>query len=572
MLSGSQGFVALAVAFPPLGNAMLFWVFATLVVVVCQRLVEHTAHSVDPSSRRISASHAALCIGCIVWALDVVGLFMYAELKPHAMALDLLPALSGLIIMVASTRVALPVLSTSTSKLRITLASLFLGSGMLAAHFMVTRDHVESFRTVHWFPIGMALALATGIAVATSLHHRLTRYTPVALHAQRRREAWHQHVLAGLAVVVLHWLVVNAFPLHADGPSEPSGGNTLMLIVLLFGVALAVEQLSNMRSDVSRQAMLRKGMSMMRASSVLQSERLDNQLPLIADNLERLMQRSVLALHFQPMVDASQRGPAQFEALLRIEDTRLGAINPEAFLLVCELQGKTVVVDRMILRNAMDCIVQWQSRGLLDASVSVNVAPATLLDVGFVPWLREEMGARKLYQTALKLEITEHAFIALGPQMLLAIRDLDAMGVAVVMDDFGAGYSSLGMLADLPIAGIKCDRLFVRDLASDRRRQLLLGHIGTLASEIGLSVVVEGVESAAELRAVSAAGLHIIQGHLLSKPMPADDVPAWCAAQLEPRRSALQALLAQPLPAEPVRGPSGTAPGAAVLPQAGADR
>lgn len=551
MLSGSQGYGMLAVEFPPLGHAMLFWVFATLVVVVCQRLVEHTAHSVDPSSRRISASHSALCIGCIVWALDVVGLFMYAELKPHAMALDLLPALSGLIIMVASTRLALPVLSTSTSKLRITLASLFLGAGMLAAHFMVTRDHVASFRNVQWAPIG--------IAVVTSLHHRLARYTPLALHPQHRREAWHQHALAGLAVVVLHWLVVNAFPLHADGPSQPSGGNALMLIVLLFGVALAVEQLSNMRSDASRQAMLRKGMSMMRASSVLQSERPDSQLPLIADNLDRLMQRSALALHFQPMVDASQRGPAQFEALLRIEDRRLGAINPEAFLLVCELQGKTVVVDKLILRNALDCIVQWQARGLQDASVSVNVAPATLLDVGFVPWLREEMAARRLYQTALKLEITEHAFIALGPQMLLAIRDLGAMGVAVVMDDFGAGYSSLGMLADLPIAGIKCDRLFVRDLASDKRRQLLLGHIGTLAGEFGLTVVVEGVESPAELRAVSAAGLHIIQGHLLSKPMPADDVPAWCAAQLEPRRAALQALLAQPLPNEAAPGPQAAA-------------
>ncbi|AOG21652.1 EAL domain-containing protein [Acidovorax sp. RAC01] len=570
MLSGSQGYVAMAVEFPPLGHAMLFWVFATLVVVVCQRLVEHTAHSVDPSSRRISASHSALCIGCIVWALDVVGLFMYAELKPHAMALDLLPALSGLIIMVASTRLALPVLSTSTSKLRITLASLFLGAGMLAAHFMVTRDHVASFRNVQWAPIAVALVLATGIAVVTSLHHRLARYTPITLPPLDRREAWHQHALAGLGVVVLHWLVVNAFPLHADGPSQPSGGNALMLIVLLFGAALAVEQLSNMRSDASRQAMLRKGMSMMRASSVLQSERPDSQLPLIADNLDRLLQRSSLALHFQPMVDASQRGPAQFEALLRIEDRRLGAINPEAFLLVCELQGKTVVVDKLILRNALDCIVQWQARGLHDASVSVNVAPATLLDVGFVPWLREEMAARRLYQTALKLEITEHAFIALGPQMLLAIRDLGAMGVAVVMDDFGAGYSSLGMLADLPIAGIKCDRLFVRDLASDKRRQLLLGHIGTLAGEFGLTVVVEGVESAAELRAVSAAGLHIIQGHLLSKPMPADDVPVWCAVQLEPRRSALQALLAQPL-SDPA-APQAFATSAAVPPKAGSGR
>ena len=68
------------------------------------------------------------------------------------------------------------------------------------------------------------------------------------------------------------------------------------------------------------------------------------------------------------------------------------------------------------------------------------------------------------------------------------------MGVAVLMDDFGAGFSSLGILAELPIAGIKCDRLFVRELPQDRRRQILLRHISALASEFGLSVVVEGVE------------------------------------------------------------------------------
>ena len=66
-----------AVGFPPLPQSLLFWIFAALVVHVCQQLVEHTAYSVDPSSRRISASHASLCIGSIVWALDVVGLFLY---------------------------------------------------------------------------------------------------------------------------------------------------------------------------------------------------------------------------------------------------------------------------------------------------------------------------------------------------------------------------------------------------------------------------------------------------------------------------------------------------------------
>ena len=92
--------VAFAVGFPPLLQSLLFWIFASLVVHVCQRLVEHTAFSVDPSSRRISASQAALCIGCIVWALDVVGLFMYAELAHHV--LELVPALSGLLIMAVS--------------------------------------------------------------------------------------------------------------------------------------------------------------------------------------------------------------------------------------------------------------------------------------------------------------------------------------------------------------------------------------------------------------------------------------------------------------------------------------
>lgn len=119
------------------------------------------------------------------------------------------------------------------------------------------------------------------------------------------------------------------------------------------------------------------------------------------------------------------------------------------------------------------------------------------------------------------------------------------MGVAVLMDDFGAGFSSLGILAELPIAGIKCDRLFVRELPQDRRRQILLRHISALASEFGLSVVVEGVETIEELRTLTALGLHSIQGYLFSRPLPASDVPVWYQTQMQPQRTALQALLHQ---------------------------
>ncbi|MNT28441.1 Oxygen sensor protein DosP [compost metagenome] len=204
----------------------------------------------------------------------------------------------------------------------------------------------------------------------------------------------------------------------------------------------------------------------------------------------------------------------------------------------------------MILRNALDCVQAWKTAGLHDASISVNVAPVTLLDDHFAPWLRDELAARALPARMLKLEMTEHAIIALGSQMVAAIHDLSAMGVAVLMDDFGAGYSSLGMLADLPIAGIKCDRLFVRQLAQDRRRQSLLRHVAALAQEFGLSVVVEGVETEEELQTLASVGLHSIQGYVFSRPMPAREVPQWHRTQMPAQRAALQATLHAPRTAQ----------------------
>ncbi|MFN4120125.1 EAL domain-containing protein [Acidovorax sp.] len=543
----TQGF---AVAFPPLLESILFWGFATLVVHVCQRLVEHTAYSVDPSSRRISASHAALCVGCVVWALDVVGLFMYAELAHHV--LELLPALSGLLIMAVSARLTIPTLSTSASKRRIVVAGVWLAAGMLAAHFTITRGHVHSFAQVNWLAIVLSMVTAVGLATYTSVRHRSAKMSVLTPHF--RQQTWQDKLLCGGAILLLHWLLINTFPLQLGDPAGDSDGIALLVILLLFAIAVAVEQMSNMRWDAGRQQLLRRGLSLMRVSNMAQNAARDMELSLIADHLSTLLRPERLALHFQPIVDMQQRG-IQFEALLRMTDPVLGTIHPETFLLVCELQGKTAEVDRMILRNALDCVQAWQQTGVQGASISVNVAPITLLDVGFAPWLEGELAARALSPQVLKLEMTEHAIIALGSQMVAAIDDLGRRGVAVLMDDFGAGYSSLGMLADLPIAGIKCERLFVRRLAQDRRRQSLLRHLAALAQEFGLTVVVEGVETVQELQALAALGLHCIQGYVYSKPLPAAEIPAWVQTQMPTQRAALQAALLAPrapLPHDPV--------------------
>lgn len=530
--------LAFAVGFPPLLQSLLFWIFASLVVHVCQRLIEHTAFSVDPSSRRISASHAALCIGCIVWALDVVGLFMYDELAHHV--LELVPALSGLLIMAVSARFTIPTLSTSTSKARILRAGVWLACGMLAAHFTITWGHVQSFSQVNGLAIALSIATAVGIATYTSIRHRSAKLSVLTPHY--RAQTWEAKVLCGASILMLHWMLVNTFALNLGDPRDESDGIALLVIVLVFAIAVAVEQLSNMRWDEGRQQLLRRGLSMMRSSANVQNAQRDMQLSLIADHLHGLLRPENLVLHFQPIVDFHQRS-VQFEALLRMTDKTLGPINPETFLLVCELQGKTVEVDRMILRNALDSVKAWQARGLTDITISVNVAPITLLDDRFAHWLREELTQRDLPPRTLKLEMTEHAIIALGSEMVAAIHDLSSMGVAVLMDDFGAGYSSLGMLADLPIAGIKCDRLFVRQLPQDSRRQMLLRHISALAGEFGLSVVVEGVETVEELQTLAAIGLHCIQGYVFSKPIPAANVPDWYHTHMPHQRAALQSVL-----------------------------
>ena len=536
--------VSFDVKFPPLWHGAMFWAFASLVVHVCQRLVEHTAASVDRSSRRISASQAALSIGCMVWALDVAGFFMYEGLPRQE--LELAPALAALISMAFASRLTIPTLSTSTRKHRIILAGCWLAGGMIAAHAMLAARYVADFSRVNWVAALLAVTLAACIACYTAIRHRAAKMHGLATPNTSRN--WTDWVYCGGAILVLHWLLINAFPLRdalsVNTPREPDG-MVLLGMVLVFAVAVAVEQLFNVRFDRGRQHLFRQGLTMLRASNTSLTPAKDSQLALIADHLDELLRPDLLALHFQPIANLRTR-TLHLEGLLRISHARLGHINPELFFLVCELQGRTAEVDRMILCNALDHAQQWHAQGQ-PAAISVNVAPGTLLAEDFAAWLSAELAQRDLPENALRLEMTEHAIIASGPGMSHAMGHLDSAGIHVVMDDFGAGYSSLGVLADLPISGIKCDRLFLRRVPQDLRRQALLRHVAAMSRELGLHVIVEGVETAEELRIVVQSGIDSIQGYLFARPIPACDIPHWLT-HVAPARLEAMAQLLHPKP------------------------
>lgn len=542
----------LSVDFPPWPAALTFWIVSMLVVMLCRRLAEHAATAVDSPSRRMSGARAGMVIGAIAWSLDVAGFFMYGDLQPHA--LELGNALAALLLMVASCRLTIPTLSLSVRKWQLAWACGGMALGVMLAHAALISSYVQDFTQIDLTAAAVASALSLTIVFFAALRLRSAKLNG---HPASGVLGWFIDLVpCGAGLVGWHWMLCNMFPMKPLPPETQAGNDPVLLVsVLLFAAMLALDQLLAMRHDKGRQQLLRQGLQMLRASNAPLTPERDAQLALIADHLHELLLPQRLALHFQPIANLRE-GTLHLEALLRLHHPRLGPVNPELFFLVCDLHGITRRVDRLILRNAMDHVRHWQQACGQQVAISVNVAPITLLDPDFSGWLAAELARRGLPDHALKLELTEHAIIASGPGMTQAMDQLQSVGVHVVMDDFGVGYSSLGTLADLPIAGIKCDRLFLRRIAQDLRRQALLRHVAAMARELGVPVIVEGVETAEELCLVVGSGIDNIQGYLFARPVPACDVPAWLREQAPLRLQEMNALLAAGTPAASAASPS----------------
>jgi EAL domain-containing protein (putative c-di-GMP-specific phosphodiesterase class I) len=300
-----------------------------------------------------------------------------------------------------------------------------------------------------------------------------------------------------------------------------------VVALFVFGILIAADQLYSLRLDGVRHRMLNRAFALVRTVHGEDGAEDPHRLALIAEHVPALLDAQSLELHFQPIPSIVENiHTVRFEALLRLHLPALGYISPEAFFVACDRLQLTARADRIIIAQALECSRAWRGAGTCNG-ISVNVGPATLLDSSFVAWLET------IYEPAmwpagwLQLELTEHAMISHPCDIAVTIRQLAELGIQVVMDDFGAGFSSLGVLVDLPISGIKCDRTFVNTLQHDVARQTLLTHICRMAQDLGLSVTVEGVETLSDLRIVRACGATHVQGYVFAKAMPVREVSLW---------------------------------------------
>lgn len=243
-------------------------------------------------------------------------------------------------------------------------------------------------------------------------------------------------------------------------------------------------------------------------------------------DLRRALVMGQMHLVYQPKVNLRSRTVKGFEALARWTHPLRGPVPPGLFIPVAEDIRAIVPIGDWALRAACQEAATWPE----PLSVAVNVS-ARQLDDGqhFLAQLTGALRASGLPPRRLELEITETALTHRPDEARRLLRGIHDLGVHIAMDDFGTGYASLRQLREYPFDTIKIDQSFVRSADSSSDSLALVRAIATLGAGLGMTVVAEGVETRAQARMVEADGCTDIQGYLISKPVPKDEIPALLA-------------------------------------------
>jgi predicted signal transduction protein with EAL and GGDEF domain len=234
---------------------------------------------------------------------------------------------------------------------------------------------------------------------------------------------------------------------------------------------------------------------------------------LVAD-LRRAIDHDELDIDYQIQTRISDRSVIGHEALLRWHHPVCGKIPPSAFIPLAEENGLILPLGEWVLRRAC---VQCAPLGI---KVAVNLSPLQFLHANLCGLVAEILADTGMKAENLELELTESAIIHEKQRTLLQLQQIRALGVTIALDDFGAGYSSLGTLRAFPFDRIKLDRSFVQEIVSSPQALSIVRAVLTLGRCLEIPVLAEGIETEDQLSTLAAEGCDAVQGYLLGRPMP----------------------------------------------------
>jgi len=247
--------------------------------------------------------------------------------------------------------------------------------------------------------------------------------------------------------------------------------------------------------------------------------------------LSQALERGELELFYQAQCQLGARKLSGFEALLRWRSPE-GLIAPDRFIPLAEESGLIVPIGRWVLQQACRQARVWHDSGLGQPVVAVNISPRQFQHPGFMATVREALDGAGIAPHHIELEITEGAMMDDAEATIAKMAELRALGLHLAIDDFGTGYSSLAYLKRFPINRLKIDRAFVRDLGQEEGGAAIVQAMIQLSHSLGLTVVAEGVEDAAQEACLRAWGCDAMQGFGYARPVPAAEATAFMERQV----------------------------------------
>ncbi|NGZ05952.1 MAG: EAL domain-containing protein [Magnetococcales bacterium] len=247
----------------------------------------------------------------------------------------------------------------------------------------------------------------------------------------------------------------------------------------------------------------------------------------IEQGLQTALDRQEFFLHYQPQFCVESGRIIGVEALVRWRSPQFGLVAPDQFVALAEENGLIVPLGEWILREACQQNVRWQEQGLAPIKMAVNISPRQFMHDNLEQVVAQALRDTGLDPRWLELEITEGLFLNDQKRVRSVLTKWRQQNLHISIDDFGTGYSSLSYLSNLPIHSLKIDRSFIRDVAKNPESATITRSILSLAKNLNLTVVAEGVANEEQMEFLRDLGCDKVQGYLFSPPIPAEDVTAF---------------------------------------------
>ncbi|MBI5889704.1 MAG: EAL domain-containing protein [Nitrosomonadales bacterium] len=245
------------------------------------------------------------------------------------------------------------------------------------------------------------------------------------------------------------------------------------------------------------------------------------------EELRQALRLGQLALHYQPQVDAARK-VVSVEALLRWRHPQRGLVPPDEFIGVAEDTGLILPIGLWVLETACAQLEKWEGDVRMRAlHIAVNVSSRQFRQADFAAQVQGVLERSGVDPACLKLELTESLVLEDVEDAVEKMHAIKRLGVNFSMDDFGTGYSSLSYLAELPIAQLKIDQSFIRNLPGRSNDELITRTIISMGKGLTMNVIAEGVETEAQREFLEAHGCNAYQGYLFSQPLPVGELEAF---------------------------------------------